>query len=145
MRQWISIRGPGGMRMGQSIGPEDFGPPKLPSWRRYELRRQLQTAATAKGKTMTIADCDYDCAEADARGKAHDRVAVNASQALNGANATAFGESGNNTNLLVVRKNVHGANPWVAGLAGSRTLESPRRSCYMHRTVIAQGAKSLGF
>jgi hypothetical protein len=50
---------------------------------------------------MTIADCDYDCAEADARGKAHDRVAVNASQALNGANAAAFGESGNNTNLLV--------------------------------------------
>jgi hypothetical protein len=59
MRQWVSIRGPGGLRFGQSIGPEDFGPPKLPSWRRYELRKQLQTAATAKGKTMTIADCDY--------------------------------------------------------------------------------------
>ena|ERR1700730_13333014 len=59
MRQWISIRGPGGLRFGQSIGPEDFGPPKLPSWRRYELRKQLQTAATAKGKTMTIADCDH--------------------------------------------------------------------------------------
>ena len=59
MRQWISIRGPGSLRFGQSIGPEDFGPPKLPSWRRYELRKQLQTAATAKGKTMTNADCDY--------------------------------------------------------------------------------------
>jgi hypothetical protein len=59
MRQWISIRGPGGLRFGQSIGPEDFGPPKLPSWRRYELRKQLETAATAKGKTMTVADCDY--------------------------------------------------------------------------------------
>jgi hypothetical protein len=52
MRQWISIRGPGGLRFGQSIGPKDFGPPKLPSWRRYELHKQLQTAATAKGKTM---------------------------------------------------------------------------------------------
>jgi hypothetical protein len=58
VRQWVSIRGPGGLRFGQSIGPEDFGPPKLPSWRRYELRKQLQTAATAKGKTITIADCD---------------------------------------------------------------------------------------
>jgi hypothetical protein len=59
MRQWISIRGPGGLRFGQSIGPEDFGPPKLPSWCRYELRKQLETAATAKGKTMTVAVCDY--------------------------------------------------------------------------------------
>jgi hypothetical protein len=33
MRQWISIRGPGGLRFGQSIGPEDFGAPKLPSTR----------------------------------------------------------------------------------------------------------------
>jgi hypothetical protein len=52
MRQWISVRGPYGMRFGQSIGPEDLGPPKLPSWHRYELRKQLQTAATAKGKTI---------------------------------------------------------------------------------------------
>ena len=55
MRQWISIRGPGGLRFGQSIGPEDLGPPKLPG-RRYELRKQLQTAAMAEGKTMTVAD-----------------------------------------------------------------------------------------
>jgi hypothetical protein len=59
MMQWISVRGPGGLRFGQSIGPEDLGPPKLLSWRRYELRKQLQTAATAKGKTMTVAACDY--------------------------------------------------------------------------------------
>ena len=45
MRQWISVRGPGGLRFGQSIGLEDFGPPKLPSWRRYELRKRLQAAA----------------------------------------------------------------------------------------------------
>ena len=50
MRQWISIRGPGGLRFGQSIGPDDFAPPKLPNWRRYELRKQLQAAATAHGK-----------------------------------------------------------------------------------------------
>jgi len=50
MRQWISIRGPGGLRFGQSIGPEDFGAPKLPSWRRYELRKGLQAAAEARGE-----------------------------------------------------------------------------------------------
>jgi hypothetical protein len=54
MRQWISIRGPGGMRMGQSIGPEDFGPPKLPSWRRYEIRQmaEINASATKLNKTF---------------------------------------------------------------------------------------------
>ena len=60
MRQWISIRGPGGLRFGQSIGPEDFGPPKLPpSWRRHELRKGLQAAAEARGEPMTRDEADY--------------------------------------------------------------------------------------
>ena len=88
---------------------------------------------------------EFDCTETDASRKAHDRVAVNSGQSLDGANATAFGEGGYDVDLLVEGKNVHGANPWVVGLAMSRTLESPRRSCYLHETVIAQGAKSLGF
>ena len=54
MRQWISIRGPGGLRFGQNIGPEDFGPPKLPSWRRYELRKGLQPAVGRPGQVRAI-------------------------------------------------------------------------------------------
>jgi hypothetical protein len=64
---------------------------------------------------------------------------MNAGQTLNGANATAFGEGAYHVSLLVGRKNVHGANPWVAGLAVSWTLESPRRSCYMHGMVMLRG------
>jgi hypothetical protein len=60
MRLWLS--GPrlfnGLVRPGISLGREDWNP-RLPSWRRYELRKQLETAATAKGKTMTVAVCDY--------------------------------------------------------------------------------------
>ena len=59
MRQWVSIRGPVGLRFGQSIGRRTSARRSYRSWRRYKLRKQLQSAATAKGKTMTIADCDY--------------------------------------------------------------------------------------
>jgi hypothetical protein len=60
MRFWLS--GPrllGGLvRPGISIGPEDIHP-RLPSWRRYELRKGLQEAAKARGETMTKEDADY--------------------------------------------------------------------------------------
>jgi len=59
MRQWVSIRGPGGLRFGQSIGPEDFRPPKLPSWRRYELRLNLQAAAEARGEPLSADAANY--------------------------------------------------------------------------------------
>ncbi len=59
MRQWISVRGPYGMRFGQSWGPEDRGPPKLPSWRRYEIRQMLIDAAAKKGEAMSRERADY--------------------------------------------------------------------------------------
>jgi hypothetical protein len=61
MRIWFS--GPrlfnGLVRPGISFGKEDFGPPRLPSWRRHELRAGLQAAAKARGETMTKTDADY--------------------------------------------------------------------------------------
>jgi hypothetical protein len=57
VRIWFS--GPrllnGLVRPGISLGREDFGPPRLPSWRRHELRANLQEAAKARGETMTKA------------------------------------------------------------------------------------------
>jgi hypothetical protein len=61
VRVWFS--GPrllnGLVRPGISFGPSDFGPPRLPSWRRHELRAGLQAAAKARGETMTKTDADY--------------------------------------------------------------------------------------
>ncbi|HEY8005694.1 MAG TPA: hypothetical protein VIE66_02555 [Methylocella sp.] len=61
MRIWFS--GPrllnGLVRPGISFGREDFGPPRLPSWRRHELRAGLQSAAKARGEAMTKDDANY--------------------------------------------------------------------------------------
>jgi hypothetical protein len=61
VRIWFS--GPrllnGLVRPGVSLGREDFGPPRLPSWRRHELRAALQTAAKKKGETLSVADANY--------------------------------------------------------------------------------------
>lgn len=61
MRVWLS--GPrilGGLiRPGISLGKEDFGPPRLPRWRRHELRIGLQAAAKSRGETLTKDDADY--------------------------------------------------------------------------------------
>ena len=60
MRLWLS--GPrilhGLVRPGISLGREDWSP-RLPSYRRYELRHGLQEAAKARGETMTKEDADY--------------------------------------------------------------------------------------
>ena len=60
MRIWLS--GPrilhGLVRPGISLGREDWSP-RLPSYRRYELRHGLQEAAKARGETMTEEDADY--------------------------------------------------------------------------------------
>jgi hypothetical protein len=57
MRIWFS--GPrllnGLVRPGISLGREDFGPPRLPRWRRHELRAGLQSAAKLRGEAMTNA------------------------------------------------------------------------------------------
>jgi hypothetical protein len=60
MRFWLS--GPrilnGLVRPGISLGREDWRP-RLPSYRRYELRKGLQAAAEARGEPMSREDCDY--------------------------------------------------------------------------------------
>ncbi len=60
MRLWLS--GPrlfnGLVRPGISLGREDLLP-RLPSWRRYELRKGLQTAAKARGKPLTDEESNY--------------------------------------------------------------------------------------
>ncbi len=60
MRRWLS--GPrflcGLVRPGISLGREDLQP-RLPSYRRYELRHGLREAAKARGEAMTKEDADY--------------------------------------------------------------------------------------
>jgi hypothetical protein len=67
MRYWLSFRGPFGTRPGFSIGPEDIHP-RLPSYRRYELRHGLQEAAKARGEPMTKEDANYTIDKALATG-----------------------------------------------------------------------------
>ena len=62
VRFWLS--GPrilnGLVRPGISLGRDDWGRPfRLPSWRRYELRKGLQAAAEARGEPMTRDEADY--------------------------------------------------------------------------------------
>jgi hypothetical protein len=61
MRVWFS--GPrllnGLVRPGISLGREDFRPARLPSYRRYELRKGLQEAAKGRGEPITKDDADY--------------------------------------------------------------------------------------
>jgi hypothetical protein len=55
---------------------------------------------------------------AHARAEAHDRIAVNAGQPLNGTDRHALSQSGDDFNLLVAGKVVHGGpNPtfWESG------------------------------
>jgi len=55
---------------------------------------------------------EFGAATTDAGTKAHDGIAVDASDALSGADALAFGEARDDKYLLVAGKNVHdGANP----------------------------------
>src|ERR1700740_1024372 len=54
-RQCISVSGLLDLRFGQSFGPEDLEPPKLPSWRWFKLRKQLQAGGLARGETSTEA------------------------------------------------------------------------------------------
>ena len=60
MRLWLS--GPrilrGLVRPDISLGREDWNP-RLPSYRRYELRHGLREAAKARGEAMTKEDADY--------------------------------------------------------------------------------------
>ena len=69
MRRWLS--GPrilcGLVRPGISLGREDWNP-RLPSYRRYELRHGLQEAAKACGEPMTKEDADYAIDKALATG-----------------------------------------------------------------------------
>jgi len=58
-RTWISVPfGRTGIRIGRSISDSEMRP-RLPSWRRFELRRGLQEAAKARGETMTKDEADY--------------------------------------------------------------------------------------
>jgi hypothetical protein len=52
-RTWISFAG-NGIRVGRSVAD-----PRLPSWRRFEIRMSLQEAAKARGETLTREDVDY--------------------------------------------------------------------------------------
>jgi hypothetical protein len=56
-RTWLSIPiGRTGIRIGRSIADSEWRG-RLPSWRRYELRKGLQAAAEARGEPMTREDC----------------------------------------------------------------------------------------
>ncbi len=69
MRLWFSVPRlfNGLVRPGISLGREDFNP-RLPSYRRYELRHGLQEAAKARGEPMSREDCDYAIDRARATG-----------------------------------------------------------------------------
>ncbi len=70
MRVWFS--GPrlfrSLVRPGISLGREDLQP-RLPSYRRYELRHGLREAAKARGEAMTKEDADYYIDKALATGQ----------------------------------------------------------------------------
>ncbi len=55
------------LRPGISLGREDLRP-RLPSWRRYELRTQLKAGAIARAEPMTREQCDYLIDKAHATG-----------------------------------------------------------------------------
>jgi hypothetical protein len=57
-RRWISIRGPWGIRIGQSWGPEDFEP-RLATWQRSEITQILIDAAVKKGGDMSKVRANY--------------------------------------------------------------------------------------
>ena len=44
------------VRFGQSFGPEDLEPPKLPSRRSFKLRKQLQAGGFARGEALSEAE-----------------------------------------------------------------------------------------
>jgi hypothetical protein len=53
----------------------------------------------------------FSTAAADPQGESADRAAINAGNPCGRTNAKTLGESGDNLNLLVARKDIHGANP----------------------------------
>jgi hypothetical protein len=57
-RRWISIRGPWGIRIGQTWGPEDFEP-RLATWQRSEITQILIDAAVKKGGDMSKVRATY--------------------------------------------------------------------------------------
>jgi hypothetical protein len=57
-RQWISIRGPWGIRIDQSR-EEDFGSPNLVARQRYEITQTLIDAAVKKGGPMSRERANY--------------------------------------------------------------------------------------
>jgi len=61
MRYWLSFPGPWRTRLGVSISPSDLGyrEPRIPSWKRHELRHGLQEAAKENGETLSREDADY--------------------------------------------------------------------------------------
>ncbi len=70
---------------------------------------QLQAASADADKHAVM---QLGATTADTRAKAHDRIAVNASQPFNGADRHALSEGGDDFNLLVAGKVVHGGpNP----------------------------------
>src|SRR4051812_23377737 len=58
----------------------------------------------------------FSAAAPEPSAQAHDGVAVDAGEALHGADAHSLSEGGNNLDLLITRKNVHGGpNPSKLG------------------------------
>jgi hypothetical protein len=55
-RQRISVNG---LRFWQTFGPGDLEPPKLPAWRWFKLRKQLQAGGLARGEALTEAEAVY--------------------------------------------------------------------------------------
>jgi hypothetical protein len=49
----MPVRAPWGIRIGQPWGPEDFEPPRLAMWQRYEITQMLIDAAVKKGGDMS--------------------------------------------------------------------------------------------
>ena len=67
-RNWLSVSLGHGIRIGRSVADSDFQP-RLPSWRRHELRAGLQAAAKARGEPMNREECDYRIDKALATGE----------------------------------------------------------------------------
>jgi len=62
---------------------------------------------------------DGGAAVADAGAQPHDGIAVDTSQTLDGADGAALDQGGDDFDLLIAGKNVHGTNPWLGIKLGS--------------------------
>lgn len=118
---------------------------KLHNLARAELERAHGSITKAVARVMKVilaadkhAVVQFSAATANAGAKAHDGVAVNAGQALDGANRHALSEGSDDLNLLVAVKVVHdGSSPHVVDETRDPGKAAPTALCVPERSFAS--------